>query len=198
MAMKIFDLYSTEDVKIEDPALRHYINLDSKLVIKSHGKIREKFGKTKINIIERLINHLNVAGHRGKKHKIITKWATGKYTQKVKVLIETFTIIANQTKANPVQILVKAIENASPKDEITVIEYGGARYPQAVDVSPSRRINLAIRNIVHGACDKAFNKKKTIAETLAQEIIAASNNTQGESFAITKRVEAEKQADASR
>ena len=33
-------------------------------------------------------------------------------------------------------IFVKAIENAAPREEITTIEYGGARYPQAVDCSP--------------------------------------------------------------
>ncbi|MBI5148657.1 30S ribosomal protein S7 [Candidatus Pacearchaeota archaeon] len=197
MTMKIFDLYTAEDIKIEDPALRHYINLDSKLVIKSRGRAREKFGKARVNIIERLINHLAVPGHRGKKHKIITKWASGKYSQKVKVLLETFKIIEQETKTNPLQVLVKAIENSAPRDEITVIEYGGARYPQAVDVSPTRRINIALRHLANGAYDKSFNKKTSIAQALAKEIIAAYNNN-NESLAITKRNESEKQADAAR
>lgn len=195
--MKIFDLYDISEVKVEDAGLKRYINLDAKLLVKSYGRTREKFGKGKVNIIERLINQLEVPGHRGKKHKIITSQATGKFSKKAKVVIETLNIIQDKTKQNPVAVLVKAIENAAPRDEITVIEYGGARYPQACDVSPLRRLNLALRRLVHGAYDKSFNKKKSISETLAEEIIAASQNS-NESFAIRKKIESEKQADAAR
>jgi len=194
--MKLFGIYDVSEVKVEDPGLKRYINLDAKLLLKSRGRHREKFGKAKVNIVERLINELAVPGHRGKKHKIMTR-VSGKYAQQANIVLETFKIIQEQTKENPVQVLVRAIENAAPRDEITTIEYGGARYPQAVDISPSRRISLALRNIVHGAHDKAFGKKKTIQETLANEIILASQNS-NESFAITKKIEIEKQADSAR
>jgi len=194
--MKAFGLYSSDEIKVEDQGLKNYINLDSKLLIKSHGRERERFGKTKVNIIERLINKIAVPGHRGKKHKIITRVA-GKFTQHAKTLLATFKIIEEKTKQNPVQVLVKAIENAAPHDEITTIEYGGARYPQAVDCSPTRRVDLALRNMVHGAFDKSFGKKTKFAETLAQEIMKAAENSQ-ESFAVKKKVETEKQADSAR
>ncbi len=197
MQFKIFDLWDIGEVKVEDPALKRYINLNARLLVKSHGKARERFSKARVNIIERLINLLQVSGHRGKKHKIMTRWASGKFTQSAKIVINAFKIVQEQTKQNPIQVFVKAIEKSSPRDEITVIEYGGARYPQACDVAPSRRLNLAIRNIVHGAYDKAFNKKKNITETLANEIILASQNS-AESFAVSKRNESEKQADAAR
>ena len=129
--------------------MKRYVNFDAKLVLKSHGRAREKFGKAKVNIIEMLINELTVSGHRGKKHKIITKWSTGKFSQKAKIVIEAFKMIENELKQNPVAVLVRAIENSAPKDEITVIEYGGARYPQSVDTSPTRRVGLALRNIFH-------------------------------------------------
>lgn len=194
--MKIFGLYDISEVKVEDPGLKRYINLDVRLLPKARGKSREKFGKGKVNIVERLINVLATPGHRGKKHKIITR-VSGKYSQEAKVVLETFKIIEEKTKENPIQVLVRAIENAAPRDEITTIEYGGARYPQAVDISPLRRVNLALHNIVHGAHDKAFNSKKKIYETLANEIILASQNS-NESFAITKKIEMEKQADSAR
>jgi len=197
MAFKIFDLWDVSEVKIEDFGLKRYVNFDAKLVLKSHGRAREKFGKAKVNIIERLINELTVSGHRGKKHKIITKWSTGKFSQKAKIVIEAFKMIENELKQNPVAVLVRAIENSAPKDEITVIEYGGARYPQSVDTSPTRRVGLALRNIVHGASDKAFNKKTAIAGALAREIILASNNS-NDSFACSKRNELEKQANSAR
>ncbi|MBU2503954.1 MAG: 30S ribosomal protein S7, partial [Nanoarchaeota archaeon] len=92
---------------------------------------------------------------------------------------------------------VKAVENSAPRDETTVIEYGGARYPQAVDVSPARRVSLALKHIVHGASDKAFGKKKSLSQALSEEILLASENN-GDSFAVRKRNEAEKQADSAR
>lgn len=195
--MKIFDLYSTGEVKVEDPALKRYLNLDEKLVLKTHGRTKEKFSKAKVNIVERLANLIGVPGHRGKKHKIITGRASGKYEKNMKIILSAFKIIEEKTKQNPIQILVKAIENSSPRDEITVIEYGGARYPQAVDMSPSRRLSVSLRNMVHGAYDKSFNKKTKIQEALANEIILASQKSM-ESFAMQKKNESEKQADSAR
>jgi small subunit ribosomal protein S7 len=197
MPFKIFDLWDVSEVKVEDPGLKPYINLDSKLVIKSHGRERERFAKVKVNIIERLISLLAVPGHRGKKQKIMTNWASGKYSQKAKIVIDAFSKIEAETKQNPVAVFVKAVENSAPVDFITVIEYGGARYPQACDISPTKRLSLALRNIVHGAYDKSFNKKATIAEALAKEIILAYQRS-SESFSIGKRNEFEKQADAAR
>ena len=195
--MKIFNLYSTQDVKVEDPALKSVINLDERLVLRTTGRMKEKFERNKINIIEKLANLIAVPAHRGKKHKIITGHASGKYTKNMKIVLEALRIIQEKTKENPIQVFVKAIENAAPRDEITVIEYGGARYPQAVDVSPSRRLNIAMRNMVHGAYDKSFNKKTKIQEALANEIILASERNM-ESFAMGKKNESEKQADSAR
>ena len=194
---KIFDLYDMANIQIEDPGLKRAIYLKPRLMLKSHGRNIGKFGQTKTNIVERLINRLSVAGHRGKKHKIILGLSTGKYSKNTATVLDAFKTIADRTKKNPVEVFVRAIEQSAPRDEVTVIEYGGARYPQAVDVSPLRRVNLAIKHIVHGASDKAFGKKKTIAQALAEEIIMASENN-GESFAVRKRNESEKQADSAR
>ena len=195
--MKIFNQFSVEDVKVEDPGLKRYINLDVKLVLKSHGRNVEKFGKAKVNVLERIIGMLGVPGHRGKKHKQITNWSSGKYSKNAEVVIEALKMVEQQTGKNPIQVLVKAIENSSPRDEVTVIEYGGARYPQAVDTAPLRRLNLALRNLVHGASDKAFNKKMSITDALAKEILLAYEGN-NESMAGQKKNEAEKQADSAR
>lgn len=193
---KIFDLYDLSEIRVEDPGLKAVINLEPKLILKSQGRNVQKHGQTKVNVVERLMNKLGVAGHRGKKHKIQKK-ATGKYTKNMKLILEAFEMIEKKTQKNPVQVLVKAIENSAPRDEVTAIEYGGARYPQAVDVSPLRRVNLALKHLIHGAGDRAFNKKKTIAQALAEEIVLAYENN-GESLAIKKRNESEKQADSAR
>ena len=194
---KIFDLYETADIQVEDPGLKNVINLKPKLMLKSHGRNVQKFGQIKVNLVERLINRLAVAGHRGKKHKIILGTSTGKYSRNTNIILEAFKQIEKKTGKNPVVVFLKAVEKSAPRDEVTVIEYGGARYPQAVDVSPLRRVSLAIKHHVHGASDKAFNKKKDIAQALAEEIVLAAEEN-GESFAIKKKNESEKQADSAR
>jgi len=194
---KIFDKYDMSGLSVKDPGLRPIISLEPRLILKSQGANFQRFMQTKVNIVERLMNRLTVAGHRGKKHKIQKGRSTGKYSKYMKIILEAFDMIEKKTGKNPVEVLIKAIENSAPRDEITVIEYGGARYPQAVDVAPLRRVNLAIRWLIHGASDKAFNKKKTIAQGVAEEIMLASENN-GDSFAVRKRNESEKQADSAR
>lgn len=196
-SMKLFGLFDASEVKIQDPGLKRVINLNEKLLLKSHGRVKWDPTRSKVNVVERLVNRLQVPGARGKKHRIITGWITGKYARCTKIVIDAFKLIEKKTGENPLRIFIKAIENAAPRDEVTSIEYGGAKYPQAVDVSPRRRLNLTIRHIVNGSYDKAFNKKATIVESLAKEIIAASQNS-GESYAISKKNESEKQADAAR
>lgn len=195
--IKLFDKYDVSAVVVKDEALKPYINLSARMLLKSHGRNTEKFSNAKVNIIERLANRLGVPGHSGKKHKIITNWASGKYNRNMMTVVETLEIIENKTKKNPVQVLVDAVVNGSPRDEITVIEHGGARYPQAVDCSPMRRVNLAIRWMVQGSYAKAFGKKKKMSETLADEIIKASERSM-ESYACNKSNESEKQADSAR
>ncbi len=197
MSFKVFDMYDMGEVKVKDMALVPYINLSDRLLIKSHGRNIGKFTQAKMHILERLANRIAVSGHSGRKHKIITSHSSGKYGRNMQTVIEAMTIIFERKKTNPVQLVVQAIENASPRDETTTIEYGGARYPQAVDVSPLRRVNLAVRWLVQGSYQRCFGKKKKMAESLAQEIINAADMNM-ESYALSKKNEAEKQADSAR
>lgn len=198
IGFKLFDIYDVANIEVRDAALRPYLNFKSRLLVKTYGRRNtENLGVTKVNIIERLANRLAVPGHVGKKHKIITSWSSGKYARNMATILETLALIEEKTKKNPIQVFVTAIEKGSPRDEITVIEQAGARYPQAVDCSPIRRINIALRWMVWGAYGKAFGKKKKMADALAAEIIAASDGSM-ESYAIGKKNEAEKQADSAR
>lgn len=194
---KVFDLYDVSEVGVRDPSLKKVINLDAKLVLKSYGRIKYDHAKTKVNVIERLVNIIGVPGSRGKKHRIITNWSSGKHSKNTKIVLDAFEIIAKKTGENPVAIFIRAIENAAPRDEVTSIEYGGARYSQAVDISPRRRLNLVLRFFANGAYDKSFNKKVKIEDSLAREIMLAAENS-SESYAINKKNDIEKQADAAR
>ncbi|MBU0466980.1 MAG: 30S ribosomal protein S7 [Nanoarchaeota archaeon] len=195
--IKLFDIFDVSDIEIKDPALKPYINVEPKLLLKSQGRNVGKFGKARVNILERLANRIATPGHVGKRHKIITSWASGKYNKNMVTVIEVMNLIEQRTKKNAVQILVTAIENCSPRDEITVIEHGGARYPQAIDTSPTRRVDLALRWMVQGAYQRCFGKKKKMVQSLAEEIIKASEGNM-ESYALSKKNEAEKQADSAR
>ncbi len=196
--VKAFNRWTTEGIKVEDPGLRPYITLEAKLVLKTGARYHgNKFHKSKIFIVERLINKLMVPGHKGKKHFKTSYHITGKAATNYKIVEEAFKIIEKRTNENPIKVFVKAIENAAPREEIVTIEYGGARYPKAVECSPQRRIDIALRYMVQGAYHKSFNSKKSIVECLVEEIINAYNLSQA-SNAIAKKLEVERQADASR
>lgn len=196
--IKLFNKWTVEGIKVDDPGLKKYINLNPVFVPKTGGKnVRVRFHKNRYNIVERLINHLMVPGHKGKKHKLSSGHCGGKGQKNYATIIKTFNILEQKTGKNPIEILVKAIENGAPREEITSIEYGGARYPQAVDCAPQRRVDFALRMMVQGAFAKTFNSKKKFYNALAEEIIMAYNLDQ-KSNAVGKKLELERQADSSR
>src|SRR5207249_4298406 len=94
-----------------------------------------------------------------------------------RVVRTAFEIIAQRTSKHPVQILVDAIEKAAPREEITRLRFGGISVPRAVDVAPSRRLDLALRNICVGAVQATFKNRKAVEECLADEILMAAKET---------------------
>ncbi len=196
--IKAFGLWSTDGIVVEDKGLQNYIVLKPRLVPKTGAKYAgRRFHKSKLFIVERLINKIMVAGHKGKKHRITSYKNTGKAQTAYNNVVEAFKIVEKRTKQNPIQVFVKALENAAPREVVISIEYGGARYPKAVECSPQRRIDLALRYFAQGAYSNSFNKKKSYAECLADEIINAYNLNKN-SFAISKKLEHERQADSAR
>lgn len=196
--IKLFGIWNTSEIKVEDPGLKSYINLRPLYLPKTGGRNTGiVFHKSKTHIVERFVNKIMVPGHKGKKHKLSSGHCCGKATNRLTIVENAFKIIESKTKKNPVEVFVKAIENAAPREEITTIEYGGARYPKAVECSPQRRIDIALRQFVQGAYGKSFNSKRKLHETLAEEILKAYNMDQT-STAIAKKLELERQADASR
>lgn len=196
--IKFFNRWSTEGLKVEDPGLINYITLEPRVVPKTGARyIGNRFHKSKISIVERLINKVMVPGHRAKKHKISSGNITGKAQTALKIVEDALTIIEQKTQQNPIGVLVKAIENGAPREEIISIEYGGARYPKAVESSPQRRVDFVLRMITQGAYQKAFNSKKPAANCLANEILTAFNMSNSSS-AVSKKLELERQCDSAR
>jgi small subunit ribosomal protein S7 len=198
MEIKVFNKWSVEGIKVDDAGLVDYVSLSPRIVPKSEGRyIGQRFRKSQAFIVERLINKMMVTGHKAKKHFKTSSIFTGKGTKAYNIVKDTFEIVEQKTKKNPIEVFVRALENAAPREEVIAIEYGGARYPKAVECSPQRRIDIALRLMTQGAFHKRFNSKKAIENSLADEIIAAYNQS-GNSAAIAKKLEVERQADASR
>ncbi len=198
--IELFGLWDTSKVKVEEKALAPYINLRPLLVPRTGGRSAQgsRIWAQQTHIVERLMNKLMVPGHKGKKHKYSSESCTGKASTQYKTVIETFKLIEKETGKNPVEVFVKAIENAAPREEVISIEYGGARYAKPVEVSPQRRIDLVLRLMTQGAYAKSFNAKVSITKTLANEILAAYKLDVPSSVALSKKLDLERQAGSSR
>jgi len=196
--IKAFNRWSVDGIKVTDPGLIDYITLDPKIVPKTGARYAgNRFHKSKIFIVERLINKVMIPGHKSKKHYKTSSHITGKAVTAYDIVEKAFSIVEKQTKKNPIEVFVKALENAAQREEIITIEYGGARYPKSVECAPQRRVDIALRMMTQGAFQKSASSKKTIESALADEIIAAYNLS-STSLAISKKLEVERQADASR
>jgi small subunit ribosomal protein S7 len=185
--IKLFQKWSFKDIAVVDIGLQRYLNLTPMVAPHSMGRHEhQRFRKAKVNIVERLINGLMRSGKN-----------SGKKAKATNVVKETFEIINLRTGKNPIEVLVKAVENASPCEDTTRVSYGGVVYHLSVDVAPQRRIDLAIRHITEGARASSANNPRSIQETLADELVLAANKDI-KSVAIAKRNEIERVAQSSR
>ncbi len=185
--IKLFQKWSFRDITVTDIGLQRYLNLTPMVAPHSMGRHEhQRFRKAKVNIVERLINGLMRSGKNA-----------GKKAKATNIVKETFEIINLRTGKNPVEVLVKAVENSSPCEDTTRVSYGGVVYHLSVDVAPQRRIDLAIRHITEGARAASKNNPRSIQETLVDELVLAANKDI-KSAAIAKRNEIERVAQSSR
>jgi len=185
--IKLFQKWSFKDAKVEDIGLQRYLNLTPMVTPHSMGRHEhQRFKKANVNIVERLINDLMRPGkNAGKKAKVTN------------IVKQAFEIIYVRTGKNPVEVLVKAVENSAPCEDTTRISYGGVVYHLSVDVAPQRRIDLAVRHITEGARAASANNPLSIQEALANELVLAANKDI-KSAGVAKRNEIERVAQSSR
>jgi small subunit ribosomal protein S7 len=197
----LFGKYSMRDVTVSDPSLANYINLTPKAFPNTFGRRKNRvYSATHVNIIERLINKL-MRGGTGQKigGKVIrTKGALqGKKVKVMHILEDAFVIINKKTGKNPVQVLVNALEYAAPIEDTTRIRYGGINYNVAVGISAARRLDVALRNVALASLINAFKNKKSLADSLADELTLAASKD-ANSYAIKKKIELERIARSAR
>ena len=198
MEIKIFDRWSTKDVEVLDIGLKNYINLKSVIVPKTSGRHRKQFHRAKKNIVERLITKLMVPGHRSKRHRITSGRVVGKYSTNYKIVKEAFEKIEKITNKNPIEVLVRAIENSALREEIANYQIGGIIVRKSVITSPQRRVDLALRNITQASYKKSFGKKDKMADVLANELMGAFSNDKNKSEAVAEKERIEREAEGAR
>ncbi|MBU0586907.1 30S ribosomal protein S7 [Candidatus Micrarchaeota archaeon] len=200
--MKVFGKYDLDGVQIEDLSLRQVISLKPVNVPHSHGRHAKKsFAKQKVNIVERLANKL-MRGGTGEKTsgKVIRTHGRmqGKKLKAISIVERAFELVAKQTNENPVQVLVRALQNSAPREDVTRVSFGGVSYQVATDISATRRLDLALRNITLAAIMGSFNKGKHLDVALANEIMATAKGDIQSSYAMRKRDEMERMARSAR
>src|SRR5437867_12997435 len=94
---------------------------------------------------------------------------TGKKSKSYRVVRSAFEIIEKRTQKNPVQVLVDALEQAAPREEVTRLRFGGISVPRAVDVAPSRRLDIALRCICQVPVSAPFKDRTPVEECRAGE-----------------------------
>jgi small subunit ribosomal protein S7 len=196
--IKFFNRWSADKITVADVGLARYISLEPRILPKTGARYAgNRFHKSNVSIVERLATKLMNSGHKSKKHVMSSGHNTGKKDNALRIVEKALAKCEAKLKENPILILVKAIEKAATREEVIAIEYGGARYPKAVDVAPQRRIDLVLRYMTQGAYLKSFNKRKSIEDALAEEIIFAYQSS-SKSAAITKKRDLERQAVSSK
>ncbi len=194
--IKLFNKYDY-DVEVHDLSLKNYLNLKPIVNPLTYRKGSNKmFSKANINVIERLENSL-MRGGTGKRiggHVIRTKGRLqGKKIKVLHIVEEAFDSVYKQTKQNPLNVFIIAIENSAPIEDTTRVRHGGTISNISVDVSASRRMDIALKNIATASIIGAFNNKKTISNALASEIILAAKNDIN-SYSIKRKNEIERMA----
>ncbi|MEF8783917.1 MAG: 30S ribosomal protein S7 [Haloarculaceae archaeon] len=181
----LFGTWSIDDIEFRDPSTERYITVTP--IAHTMGRHADKqFKKSEISIVERLINRLMQTGEN-----------TGKKQQTTRIVREAFEIIHSRTDDNPVQVLVRAVENAAPREETVRLKYGGISVPKAVDISPQRRVDQALKFLAEGVYTGAFKSNTDVEEALARQLIGAANNDV-DTYAVNQKEEKERVAAAAR
>lgn len=198
---KLFGKYDIS-YEVKDPGLVKYISVTPITIPHTFGRHSKKpFLKSKLNIVERLVNCL-MRGGTGDKigGRVIRTHGNlqGRKARVIKIVEKAFAKIQEKDKVNPIQALVNAIQNSAPREDFTRVSFGGVTYQVAVDISPQRRVDLALRNIVYAAIVRSFNTGAKLENTLADEISNASKNDNINSYAVKKKNEIERMAKSAR
>lgn len=117
---------------------------------------------------------------------------SGKKSLAERIVYGALDQIANKKKGEPLEVLVKALDNVRPLVEVKSRRVGGATYQVPVEVRPRRSTALAMRWLVDNA---RLRSEKSMGMRLANEILDASESKGG---SVKKREDTHRMAEANK
>ncbi len=116
----------------------------------------------------------------------------GKKSVATRIVYGALDRVEERAKRSPLDVFEQALKNTMPTVEVKPRRVGGANYQVPVEVSPERRLTLAIRWLLVAAQSRSG---KSMADKLAGELMDAAQN---QGAAIKKREETHRMAEANR
>jgi len=116
----------------------------------------------------------------------------GKKATAERIVYDALAIVQEKMKAEPMEVLEKALQNSTPLLQVKARRVGGATYQVPVEVKPDRGQFMAISWLVGFARTR---NGRSMAEKLATELIDAA---QGEGSTVKKRQDTHKMAEANK
>ena len=129
--------------------------------------------------------------------KVVSKFVCrmmldGKKSICTKIIYEAMDNLKAKTDKDPLEVLLKALENVKPMVEVKSRRVGGATYQVPLEVPAERQVALAMRWI---ATYSQAKKGKSMMEALASELLDAFDNT---GASIKKKDDTHKMAQANK
>ena len=116
----------------------------------------------------------------------------GKKSLAQKILYDSFDIMHEKTKEDPLELFQKALNNVKPIVEVRSRRVGGSTYQVPTEVRPSRSQALGIRWIISYARARS---EKSMSAKLAGELLDAANSR---GASIKKREDTHRMAEANK
>lgn len=133
--------------------------------------------KFKSTLVTQFINNLNREG----KKRIAEN-----------IFYDAIEMVAQKSGEDGLVVFKKALENVKPNLEVKSRRIGGANYQVPMEVSPERKVSLALRWIIGYTKDRT---EKSMAEKLANELLQAYKN---EGASVRKKIDTHKMAEANK
>jgi len=116
----------------------------------------------------------------------------GKKSLAERIFYDAMDVVEERAGQPALNVFKQALNNTKPVLEVKSRRVGGATYQVPVEVHPERRTALAMKWLVTYARERG---DKTMADRLANELIAASRN---EGNAVRRKDEVHRMAEANR
>ncbi|MCR5289904.1 MAG: 30S ribosomal protein S7 [Treponema sp.] len=117
---------------------------------------------------------------------------SGKKATCTKIIYDAMDKLKAKTDKDPLEVLLKALDNVKPLVEVKSRRVGGATYQVPVEIREGRAEALAMRWVIGAARSRSGHG---MSDTLASELLDAYNNT---GSAFKKKEDTHKMAEANK